>query len=70
MINIRAYNEAYAAGDGDTMEKLKTAMGMSLTLLHKVRFFELFTPDEWMAGSNEGRKLVGQMYVEFQKSLA
>lgn len=64
LVNIREYNEAHAKGDAATMQELQERMKAALPLLKKVGFFDLFTPEEWMAGSNEGRKLVGKLAVE------
>ncbi|OTA80008.1 hypothetical protein M434DRAFT_381521 [Hypoxylon sp. CO27-5] len=66
LINIRAYNEAHQAGDKDKMAALEEAMRATLPLLHKVGMFDLFRPEEWIAGDNEGRKVVGKMYLEFK----
>ncbi|KAI0841198.1 hypothetical protein F5Y06DRAFT_293686 [Hypoxylon sp. FL0890] len=33
---------------------------------HQVGMFDLFRPEEWIAGDNEGRKAVGKMYLEFK----
>jgi hypothetical protein len=64
LINIKAYNEAHGRGDVDKMAKLREAMRSSLPLLKKVGMFDLFTPDEWINGDNEGRKLVGKLALE------
>jgi hypothetical protein len=61
LINIRSYNEAHAKGDAIQMNELEEKMKLALPLLKRVGFFDLFTPDEWMAGTNEGRKLVGKI---------
>ncbi|KAI2620621.1 hypothetical protein GGS26DRAFT_302889 [Hypomontagnella submonticulosa] len=66
LINIRSYNEAHKAGDRAKMEQLKEAMRATLPLLDRVGMFDLFRPEEWIAGDNEGRKAVGKMYQEFK----
>ncbi|EMR66763.1 hypothetical protein UCREL1_6246 [Eutypa lata UCREL1] len=66
LINIRAYNEAYAAGDKGKTAKLEEAMAATLPLLDRVGMFDLFTPDEWIQGANEGRKTVGKLFKEFK----
>ncbi|KAI0171569.1 hypothetical protein BJ166DRAFT_519064 [Pestalotiopsis sp. NC0098] len=64
LINIKAYNEAHASGDEDKKAKLKEAMSATLPMLKKVGFFDLFTPEEWIQGDNEGRRVVGQLALE------
>ena len=66
MINIRAYNEAHAAGDEQKTARLEEAMAAALPLLDKVGLFDLFAPDEWIQGSNEGRRAVGRLYKAFK----
>lgn len=66
LINIRAYNEAHAAGEKEKTAGLEKAMAASLPLLDRVGMFDLFTPDEWIQGTNEGRKTVGRLYQEFK----
>lgn len=66
LINVRAYNEAHQAGDKEKMARLEEAMRAMLPLLDKVGMFDLFQPGEWIQGDNEGRKVVGKMYMEFK----
>ncbi|KAI1098892.1 hypothetical protein F4804DRAFT_345959 [Jackrogersella minutella] len=66
LINIRVYNEAHKIGDKQKMEVLSEAMRATLPLLHKVGMFDLFQPEEWIQGNNEGRKAVGKMYLKFK----
>ncbi|KAK7754262.1 hypothetical protein SLS62_003840 [Diatrype stigma] len=66
LINIRSYNEAHAAEDKEKTAKLEQAMAASLPLLDRVGMFDLFTPDEWIEGTNEGRRAVGRLYKEFK----
>lgn len=68
LVNIRAYNDAHAAGDKVKMDTLRMALRAAIPLLTKVGMFELFPPEEWIQGDNEGRKLVGQMYLELMES--
>ncbi|KAH6657170.1 hypothetical protein BKA67DRAFT_532397 [Truncatella angustata] len=63
LMNIKACSKAHAAGDGEKMAKLQEATCASLPLL-QVGIFDLFTPEEWAQGSNEGRKLVGKLALE------
>ena len=51
------------------MAELKQNMSLALPMLHRVGFFDLFTPDEWIKGQNQGRKVVGQLYLDFLASL-
>ncbi|KAI2464574.1 hypothetical protein F4781DRAFT_436296 [Annulohypoxylon bovei var. microspora] len=66
LINIRTYNEAYKAGDKEKLAQLEKAIGATLPLLHKVGMFDLFLPEEWIQGDNEGRRVVGKMYQQFK----
>ncbi|KAI1364582.1 hypothetical protein F5Y08DRAFT_204715 [Xylaria arbuscula] len=66
LVNIRSYNTAYAAGDTAQIQALRTSFEASLPLLDRVGLFDLFTPDEWVQGQNEGRKVVGQLYQAFK----
>ncbi|KAI1482319.1 hypothetical protein K445DRAFT_18309 [Daldinia sp. EC12] len=66
LINIRAYNEALRIGDKDKQAQLEDSMRATLPLLDKVGMFELFPPEDWISGNNEGRKVVGRMYQEFK----
>ncbi|PYH92072.1 hypothetical protein BO71DRAFT_432238 [Aspergillus ellipticus CBS 707.79] len=59
LINIRAYNKAYAAGDYAQMDTLQVALAAAVPLLKKVGMSELFRPEEWIQGDNKGRSLVG-----------
>ncbi|KAI1776629.1 hypothetical protein F4818DRAFT_354949 [Hypoxylon cercidicola] len=66
LINIRAYNEAHKEMDMNKMAMLEEAMRATLPLLDKVGMFNLFQPEEWVQGDNQGRKAVGYMYLEFK----
>ncbi|KAI0547657.1 hypothetical protein F4679DRAFT_586328 [Xylaria curta] len=68
LVNIRSYNAAHAAGDTAKTEALEASFKAALPLLHKVGLFDLFTPEEWIQGDNEGRKAVGRLYQEFKAS--
>ncbi|KAI1379615.1 hypothetical protein F4677DRAFT_442590 [Hypoxylon crocopeplum] len=67
LVNIRTYNEAHRTGDNDKMAQLAESMRATLPLLDKVGLFDLFGPEEWIRGDNEGRKAVGKMYQEFKR---
>jgi hypothetical protein len=66
LVNIRAYNTALAASDVAKAKALEESFKTALPLLDKVGLFELFTPDDWIRGDNEGRKAVGRLYQEFK----
>ncbi|KAI1811475.1 hypothetical protein GGS20DRAFT_105088 [Poronia punctata] len=66
LVNIRAYNAAYDAGDIAKARALEPAFKAALPLLDKVGMFDLFKPDEWIQGDNQGRKAVGRLYQEFK----
>lgn len=60
--NIALYN---AGERGDIERELEAA----IPTVAKVGLFDLFPPNEWIAGSNEGRRLVGTLaarYLAFQ----
>jgi hypothetical protein len=60
------YNEAHAAGDTAKTKALETSFKTALPLLDKVGLFDLFKPEEWIQGGNEGRRAVGRLYQEFK----
>ncbi|KAI1206501.1 uncharacterized protein F4807DRAFT_233306 [Annulohypoxylon truncatum] len=66
LINIRTYNEAYKAGDKGKLAQLEEAMRATLPLLGRVGMFDLFSPEEWIQGDNEGRRVVGKLYQQFK----
>ncbi|KAI0099102.1 hypothetical protein GGR51DRAFT_536710 [Nemania sp. FL0031] len=68
LINIRTYNTAHAAGDTAKTQALEASFKAALPLLDKVGLFDLFTPEEWIQGNNEGRKAVGRLHQEFKAS--
>ena len=58
LLNIALYN----AGERGIIEReLKSA----IPTLVKVGLFDLFSPDEWVRGSNPGRKFVGECAREY-----
>lgn len=52
--NIRQYN----AGERGQVEE---ELALAIPTLIKVGLFDLFTPDEWIAGDNPGRRYVGEL---------
>lgn len=52
--NVALYN---AGERGTVEEELKTA----IPTLFKVGLFDLFPPEEWIAGDNPGRRFVGEL---------
>lgn len=58
--NIQLYN---AGERGQVEEELR----LSIPTLFKVGLFDLFSPEEWVSGSNPGRKFVGQVALEYTK---
>ncbi|VUC32285.1 unnamed protein product, partial [Clonostachys rosea] len=67
LVNIKAYNQAHARQDKSAMGQLEPVMKAAVPLLSKVGMFDLFSAEEWIRGDNEGRKLVGQAYLDYQK---
>ncbi|KAI0444135.1 hypothetical protein F4803DRAFT_280404 [Xylaria telfairii] len=66
LVNVRAYNTAHAAGDTAKVQALEASLKAALPLLDKVGLFDLFTPEDWIRGDNEGRKAVGRLYQDFK----
>ena len=56
--NIKLYNESYT---GDIEDELTAAV----PTLIKVGLFDLFPPDEWIAGDNAGRRVVGEAALRY-----
>ncbi|WP_137936201.1 hypothetical protein [Chitinivorax sp. B] len=54
LVNVARYN----TGERGQMEE---ALALSVPTLIKVGLFDLFSPAEWQAGNNAGRRLVGQL---------
>lgn len=52
--NITRYN----AGERGTVEE---ELAAAIPTLFKVGLFDLFPPDEWLAGGNPGRRRVGEL---------
>ncbi|KRC00612.1 hypothetical protein ASE26_23135 [Duganella sp. Root198D2] len=54
--------ELYNAGErGDLEQQLEAA----IPTVAKVGLFDLFPPEEWIAGSNQGRRLVGTLAAQY-----
>lgn len=71
--NIRAYNQAHAAGDEAAMVRLREAMRAPVAMLHRVGLFEmLVTAREIVDGAgprNEGRRVFGGLVLEYEEAL-
>ncbi|RAL15342.1 uncharacterized protein BO97DRAFT_468289 [Aspergillus homomorphus CBS 101889] len=67
LLNIKAYNQAHASDNQGQMRSLRSALQAAIPLLTKVGMFELFPPEDWIRGDNEGRQMVGRMAIEFQQ---
>ena len=59
--NIAAYN----AGERGAVEQ---ELALAIPTLFKVGLFDLFSPQEWVAGNNPGRRLVGEMAQRYLES--
>ncbi|OAA69724.1 hypothetical protein ISF_02994 [Cordyceps fumosorosea ARSEF 2679] len=64
LVNIRAYDDAAAAGDATAQDTLAAAIRAAVPVLQKVGMFELFHPEEWMSDRSKGRSLVGELAME------
>ena len=56
--NVTLYNQGQR---GEVERELE----LSVPTLLKVGLFELFSPEEWVAGGNPGRRFVGQRAKEY-----
>ncbi|GJJ77618.1 hypothetical protein EMPS_09977 [Entomortierella parvispora] len=56
--NVTCYNEG-ARGD------IEKELELSIPTLFKVGLFDLFPPEEWIAGDNAGRRYVGTKALEY-----
>lgn len=56
--NVTRYNEG-VRGD------IELELELSIPTLVKVGLFDLFPVEEWIAGTNEGRRFVGTKALEF-----
>ncbi|KDM90543.1 hypothetical protein [Photobacterium galatheae] len=59
--------ELYNAGQRGEVEQ---ELALAIPTLVKVGLFDLFGPDEWMAGNNPGRCFVGQQAKQYFMSEA
>lgn len=72
LVNIKTYDEIVASkgGDASADEKLKELddnFRAAMPLLKRVGFLDLFTPEEWIAGTRSpGRRRVGEIALESQ----
>jgi hypothetical protein len=56
--NVARYNDG-ARGE------VEIELELSVPTLFKVGLFDLFAPEEWLAGANPGRRFVGLKALEF-----
>lgn len=61
--NIEIYN---TGARGQVEQEIAAA----IPTVAKVGLFDLFPPDQWIAGANPGRRLVGELAREWLASLA
>jgi hypothetical protein len=64
LVNIKAYDRAHAAGDEDQLCELQSKIQAAVPVLKTAGMFDLFSPEDWMGGTSEGRRLVGEMAAE------
>lgn len=71
LVNIKTYDELVASKGGDATEteekikELEDRFRAAMPLLKMVGFLDLFTPEEWIAGSRSpGRRRVGELALE------
>jgi hypothetical protein len=57
--NVALYNQGER---GQIVQELEAAV----PTLFAVGLFELFPPEEWIAGGNAGRALVGKLAIDYQ----
>lgn len=74
LVNIKTYDQIVAGQDGgaDAEEKIKELENnfrAAMPLLKRVGFLDLFTPEEWIAGTRSpGRRRVGEIALESQQA--
>lgn len=61
--NITLYN----AGK---KEQVKEELLLAIPTLFKVGLFDLFSPEEWIAGNNEGRTFVGEAAKHYLEDIS
>ena len=65
LVNIKAYDKAHAdGGDAEQLAELRAKIEAAVPVLKMVGMFDLFSADEWLGGTSEGRKLVGRSAKE------
>jgi hypothetical protein len=64
LVNIKAYDRAYADRDREQLQKLQAKIKAAVPVLKMAGMFDLFSPDEWMGWTSEGRELVGRFAAE------
>jgi hypothetical protein len=64
LVNIKAYDRAHTGGDHEQLQELQTKIKAAVPVLKMAGMFDLFSPEEWMGGTSEGRKLVGRFAAE------
>lgn len=64
LVNIKAYDRAHAEGDREQLQELQAKIKAAVPVLKMAGMFDLFSPEEWMSGTSEGRKLVGRLAAE------
>lgn len=58
LVNVALYNDG-ARGD------VERELALAVPTLVKVGLFSLFPPEEWISGTNAGRRFVGQKASEY-----
>ncbi|KAF2733260.1 hypothetical protein EJ04DRAFT_513353 [Polyplosphaeria fusca] len=63
IVNIKLYDEIVTTGIIEEAKKaqLEEKMAASLPVLRLSGIFDIFPPNEWIAGSSAGRKFVGEL---------
>lgn len=57
LVNIKAYDK----GNEQERKAIEPAIRAAVPVLQKVGMFDLFSPEEWVAGGSPGRILVGKL---------
>ncbi|KAI8592663.1 hypothetical protein HDU89_008396 [Geranomyces variabilis] len=65
--NARLY-DALPADAKEERQKLEEEMRAAVPTVEKVGLFDLFTPEEWMAGSSAARRFVGAAAKKLRES--
>lgn len=68
IINIKTYDGLVASADQAKIMGVEDKFKAAMPILKKSGLMDVFSPEDWIAGSSPGRKRVGELYREFVNS--